>query len=109
MTENDNISPRPLGVVKEIIEELGAEISYAYDDLMFIKHNHFLLQFGDTPESLFFFKNSEVEKAESEQQFTTLATAAEAKQLNVIFQGEYNLTENDDGTISIEFLEKKTE
>lgn len=39
---------RPLGLVKEALEQIGIEVSYAYEDLVFIQHNHFLLQFGKT-------------------------------------------------------------
>ena len=41
---------RPLGVVKQLLEEIGMEITYAYDDLIFIQHNPVLLQFGKVGE-----------------------------------------------------------
>jgi hypothetical protein len=39
--------PKPLGQVKELVESLGMEVSYAYEDLVFLQHNSFLLQFDD--------------------------------------------------------------
>ena len=32
---------RPLGTVMQLLEELGHEVSYAYDDLVFVNHNGF--------------------------------------------------------------------
>lgn len=41
---------RPLGMVKAMLETIGIEITYSYEDLIFIQHNHFLLQFGKSDE-----------------------------------------------------------
>lgn len=103
--ENNELQHRPLGVVKDLLENLGAEISYAYEDLIFVKHNHFLLQFGQTAEEVFFFKNVEIEEEESTKQYSTLSAAAGQMGLQIPFAGEYSLTENDDGTLSIKFLD----
>ncbi len=103
--ENSELQFRPLGVVKDLLESLGAEISYAYDDLVFVKHNHFLLQFGQTSEEVFFFKNVEIEREESTNQYNSLSSTAAQMGLQVPYAGEYSLTENDDGTLSIKFLD----
>lgn len=38
---------KPLGRVKDIVEAAGMTISYVYEDLVFIDHNAFLLQFTE--------------------------------------------------------------
>lgn len=38
---------RPLGIIKEMIETIGLETTYVYEDLVFIEHNAFLLQMGE--------------------------------------------------------------
>ena len=107
--ENNELQHRPLGVVKDLLESLGAEISYAYDDLIFVKHNHFLLQFGKTAEEVFFFRNVEIEAKESHQQHITLSAAGKQMGLQIPYAGEYSLAENDDGTLSIHFLDTDNE
>ena len=42
---------RPLGLVKQLLEEIGIEVTYAYEDLVFVQHNPILLQFGKVGES----------------------------------------------------------
>lgn len=42
-----DIPLRPLAIVKNIIEAMGLDISYAYDDLIFVEHNAFLLQMSN--------------------------------------------------------------
>jgi hypothetical protein len=102
----DNIPYRPLGLVKGTLEPLGVEITYVYEDLVFIKHNHFLLQFGETGEKLFFYRNSEIEIEEAMGQFNILSTSLSGEGLELTFLGSYQLEEKDDGTMSLEFYEE---
>lgn len=38
---------RDLGKVQQALTDLGIEVAYAYDDLVFTEHNTFLLRFDD--------------------------------------------------------------
>jgi len=42
-----DIKFRPLGVAREIIENIGLQISWAFDDMIFIEGNPFILRFND--------------------------------------------------------------
>ena len=55
---------KPLGIIKEMLNGIGFEITYAYDDLIFIENNDFLLQMGKTGEDvlLYFHMDSTPEK-----------------------------------------------
>ena len=55
---------KPLGILKEMLDGIGLEITYAYDDLIFVEHNAFLLQMGESGEDvrLYFNTDSSVEK-----------------------------------------------
>ena len=57
---------KPLGIIKEMLDGIGFEITYAYDDLIFIEHNAFLLQMGKSGEDvrLYFHTDSSMEKRE---------------------------------------------
>lgn len=95
---------RPLGLVKEVLEKVGAEVSYAYEDLVFIKHNHFLLQFGKSGDILFFYANVEVGPEDSNIQYDILAKTAGARGISLIDQGMYRLSEGEGENLSLEFL-----
>jgi hypothetical protein len=55
---------KPLGIIKEMLDGIGIEITYAYDDLIFVEHNAFLLQMGKSGEDvrLYFNTDSSMEK-----------------------------------------------
>lgn len=95
---------RPLGIVKELIEELGHEITYAYDDLIFVNHNDFLLQFSDEAGKLDLFFNTECPKEESVAISALLVTGALTKGLEITSKGTYSMTEQPDDTLQITFF-----
>jgi hypothetical protein len=93
-----------LGMIKEMLEQIGIEVTYAYEDLIFIEHNHFLLQFGKVGEILFYAANIATTEAEAQQFFTAVQTAASGKGITLLRRGPYQLTAGDDEKMSLHFL-----
>ncbi len=46
------MTTRELGLVREVLTAAGMDISYAYEDLIFLEHNGFLLQFTEKEHEL---------------------------------------------------------
>jgi hypothetical protein len=58
---------KPLGIVRELVQSIGFDISYAYDDLVFSDHSIFILRFDDTyPDNLYLYFNSDCNVAEAD-------------------------------------------
>jgi hypothetical protein len=96
---------RPLGELKMILEGLGEEITYAYEDLVFIHHNQYLLQFGATGDQLVYFTNVDTPETEASAHFLTIQEAVGAQGIFLSDGGRYRLTPSGDQTLSIEFLQ----
>lgn len=94
---------RPLGVVKKTLDSIGVEVSYVYEDLVFITHNHFLLQFGEVGEEIFFYRNVEIKPEDAKVQHDILATSFAEEGIELCDNGSYSMTARDDGTISLSF------
>lgn len=87
---------RPLGIVKEIVEESGLTISYACDDLVFIDNNPFLIKFDDQKENhlqVFFNKNCEADAATELEQ--KLKKASIARDITIMNCGRYELKQKE--------------
>ncbi|MCF6187313.1 MAG: hypothetical protein L3J49_07555 [Desulfobulbaceae bacterium] len=98
------MTTRELGLVREALSAAGMDISYAYEDLIFLEHNGFLLQFSDNPHQLAILINDQA----NEDELTIAIALLQAKgtELGLVFGhgGRYRLNEADDGNIQIEFL-----
>jgi len=95
---------RPLGDVMTLIETLGHEVTYAYEDLVFINHNDFLLQFDAAdPNALDLFFNTECETAEADEIAGRMIPEAAQKGLNIRRKGTYTMTEAEDNNLQITF------
>lgn len=101
----ETVPYRPLGLVKTALENLAVEITYVYEDLIFIEHNHFLLQFGEAGEQMSFYRNQEIDPEESKQQYAILTQALSTVNIALDHGGSYVLKEQDDGTMSLSFYD----
>ena len=97
------MSLRPLGIVKEVVESIGMGISYAYDDLVFMEHNGFLLQFAEADNVILIHINSEADKSELQDDITRLKQAGFEHNLEFKDGAIYTMTQADDANIRIEF------
>ncbi len=95
---------RPMGLVKEMLTSMGLEATYMYDDLVFVSHNAFMLQFGEQGEDLGLHINIDCPEQEAVAvQDKAVAAAAEVG-LVATFKGKYELIPNENETLSVRFL-----
>ena len=100
---------KPLGKVKELVESVGMGISYAYDDLVFLEHNAFLLQFGKDNKTLFVHANEEAKPEEVSECIARLEKAAALQELTIKKGKVYKLSQAEDNMVTLEFYEKVAE
>ncbi|MBK8806767.1 MAG: hypothetical protein IPO21_09025 [Bacteroidales bacterium] len=83
---------RALGPVQEALSSLGIEVSYAYDDLVFIEHNTFILRFDDTKDNHLFL-HFNVECTEKLGITKALEIQFENHNLKITPDKQYNIIE----------------
>ncbi len=98
------MSAKPLGMVKQIVEEAGMGISYAYDDLIFLEHNSFLLQFSDKDQDVLIHRNSEADEAVVSSDISRLQEVALTYKMRFITGDTYLLNQDDGENIRLEFI-----
>lgn len=94
---------RQLGKVTALLAGLGLEVTYAYDDLVFVQHSAFILQFTEAPEQLKLFINTECDPAEANDTASNIIAAFDKAGFIVMPVGRFFLTPNEDQTLNIEF------
>ncbi len=99
------MTKNPLGVVRNIVEAVGMDISCAYEDLVFLDHNGFLLQFTDTDREMIVHTNSEADEAVIIGDIGRLVEAARNHDMSIVNGNVYTLSQDDDKNIRIEFSE----
>ena len=89
---------RPLGLVKNLIESLGLDITYLFDDLIFIEHNAFLLQMGtDRGEEIAVWFNEESTPSDRPEMLLRLQEEGKTCGLLIQEKGTYSLSDNHNG------------
>lgn len=79
---------KPLGIVRELVQSIGFEISYAYDDLVFSDHSIFILRFDDAnPDNLSLYFNSDCHVAEADLIRKLIIPAGKVMRLHITNTG----------------------
>nr|MBF0222205.1 hypothetical protein [Desulfobulbaceae bacterium] len=99
----------PLGTLMEVIESVKGtlipmKVAYAYEDLVFLEHNVFLLQFTDKENKVLLHKNVTAEKDTIESSIAALKSAAQGKNITIVEGSLYSIEQADDENVRINFL-----
>ena len=101
--DNPTGDPKPLGIITAILADLGLEVTYAYDDLVFIQHSAFLLQLTDEPKTLKLFTHSDCDVKEANTVVSNIVLSFDQSGFIVNPSGRYTLKQNEDETLSLTF------
>lgn len=91
-----HIPYRPLGLLRELVEAMGLQITHVFDDLLFIEHNAFLLQMGEEGADVRLWFNSESLPAERPVIAATLSAAGTECGLRIDRRGTFRLAQQED-------------
>jgi len=93
------MSLRPLDPTTEIIDDLKLEVTYAYEDLVIVEHNTFILQFDDArKKNLRIHFNVECEPDTAARLEQALTATAKARENMIENAGEFELVVPEDGS-----------
>lgn len=96
---------RPLGYIREVVASFGLDVTYVYEDLVYVQHNAFLLQMGERGEDVFLYFNTESAPGEREAIAEQLREIGATRQLHIQRKGTYTMTQiPDEEHIRIEFF-----
>ena len=86
---------RRLGILAGTLQGLGYEITNAYEDLLFIEHLPFLLQFdAKDADKLFFYLHKEMETAEGNEILMNVSDALKKDSFSIIKKGTFACVPN---------------
>lgn len=98
------IPVKPLGLIKNLIESMGLDVTYVYDDLVFIEHNAFLLQMGTEGEKVSLWFNDACKVEERPGILHDLHGFATGLGLTIKLQGTYSMNSCDENeSFSLQF------
>jgi len=84
---------RPITRIQRIVETAGLSITFAYDDLVFIEHNAFVLQMGEKGEDVFLYFNVQSDENARSGILSKLTDAAIAEEIILSCKGLYEISE----------------
>ena len=95
---------KPLGYIKEGLEELGHGLSYVYEDLVFPDHTAYLIQFGEENHEILLYMNNEGEVDNRKLLYEEFSDVFAGKiGFSVQLAGTFSLSQGDEENLQIAF------
>jgi hypothetical protein len=97
---------RPLHLVEQLTEEMGTEITYAYDDLVFFEYPDVVLQFDNVADDrLHLFINHTLDADTRENIRENWLQVARTKHITLLYKGTFSIEQHPvKEEISIQFF-----
>lgn len=94
----------PLGSVMNWIEDSGFKVSYAYEDLVFIESNAFLIRFdAEKPENIHIHFNMDCDPDKAVALGAELTTQAVKHRLKTAIGNKFSLAQKNEKEVDITF------
>lgn len=100
-----NIPQRPFGYIKDLVEKLDLEVTYAHDDLIFVSHTLFIVKMLNVGADIEIFFNAECEPKKKHELQSAITKLWEPVGFNISFPSTFTIKPCDDKTLQITFLE----
>lgn len=92
--------------IMELIEQMGHNITYAYEDLVFVDHSAFLFQFLNNKKIALYF-NIECTDHDAQIIEEQVLSIGKTKKLTIIRKGKFAISqEEDEETLELEFFDE---
>lgn len=100
---------RPLGLIMEAVEQMGLEVTHAYEDLVFIEHNAFLLRMGSEGTQVHLYFNEDCEPDQRDPLHEQLSAFGAEYGLKILRSGTYTMEQREDEQVDIHFTEETSD
>jgi hypothetical protein len=98
------VRKNPLGLIMNVVESLGLEVTYAYADLVFVDHNAFLLQMDEVPGTVNLYFNRESDAAARPALIAGLSKHARENGLAVVDKGLFEIEQQPGEALKLTFI-----
>lgn len=96
---------RPVGLIDELVQQIGLEVIDQYDGLIFVSHNYFILQSTERDTCFDLYFNESIEEEKARTMLLLLEGAAQTKGLNLLYKGAFCLTAKADDEVELELFD----
>ena len=97
------MSAKQLGKVTAVLADLGLEVTYAYDDLVFVQDCAFLLKFTEEHDELLLYVNTDCDPEVANPMGAEIVLAMDKQSISMLGSGRYSLEEGANDTVNITF------
>ena len=100
-----HIFPRPMELITDIVQQIGLDVVYEHEDLIFVSRNAFILRFTERGHHIDLYFNEELEEPTAQGIMEKIEEVSGAHGLHIDYKGAFCFEQNPQGNITLEFFD----
>jgi hypothetical protein len=98
-------SPMPMELITDIVQQIGLDVVYEHEDLVFVSRNAFILEFTGQAHHVDLYFNEKIEEPKAQGLMAKIGKVGDAHGLQIECRGAFGFEENAQGLITLEFFD----
>jgi hypothetical protein len=101
-----HISLGPMDLITDIIQQVGLDVAYEHDDLVFVSRNAFILKFTENTHHIDLYFNEDLKEQDAQALMAEVSEAGGVYGLQFSYKGAFCFTQKKaEETIRLEFFD----
>jgi hypothetical protein len=98
-------SPVPLDLITDIVQQIGLDVVYEHEDLVFVSRNAFILRCTEKAHRIDLYFNEQLEERKAKHLMSQIGEAGSRYGMQILFKGAFNFEQDAQGHIALEFFD----
>lgn len=98
-------SPGPMDLISDIVQQIGLDVVYEHEDLVFVSRNTFILRCTEKARHLDLYFNEQLERQKAQALMSQIGEAGDRYGMQIIYKGAFYFEQDTQGHIRLEFYD----
>jgi hypothetical protein len=100
-----HISPGPMDLITDIVQQIGLDVVYEDEELVFVSNNAFVLRCTEKPRHIDLYFNEQLEQQKARQLMSQIGEAGGQYGMQFYYKGAFFFEQDAQGHIRLEFFD----
>lgn len=98
-------SPGPMDLIADIVQQIGLDVVYEHEDLVFVSCNTFILRCTEKTRHLDLYFNEKLEQQKAQQLMSQIGEVGDRYGMQIFYKGAFYFAQDPQGHIRLEFYD----
>jgi hypothetical protein len=98
-------SPGPMDLITDVVQQIGLDVVYEHEDLVFVSRNAFILRCTEKTHHIDLYFNEKLEAQKAQHLMSQIGEAGDQYGMHIFYKGAFSFKQDAQGHIRLEFFD----